>query len=192
MHPNSDHSDSFAQQVRLCAQRICESQGAALGGLFDLTSQRLVRLAATITRNQHDAEDAVQVALTRVAERPELLASADQPWHYLLQIVRNNALQILRRKRPSASLVGLDDLLFRFPVDQVERSELFRAVWSALRKIPTEQGEVVVLKLWEEMTFHQIGEVLQISAATAASRYRYGLGKLAILLGRRSGEVVHG
>ena len=52
--------DLFTDRVRLYAQRIGESSAAALAGLYDLTSQRLVRYATTITRNQHDAEDAVQ------------------------------------------------------------------------------------------------------------------------------------
>jgi RNA polymerase sigma-70 factor (ECF subfamily) len=40
----------------------------------------------------------------------------------------------------------------------------------------------VHLKLWEEMTFAQIAEALEISPNTAASRYRYGLDKLQTLL----------
>ena len=43
--------------------------GTALAGMFDLTAQRLVRLAMTITGNQQDAEDAVQGAFSRIARR---------------------------------------------------------------------------------------------------------------------------
>jgi RNA polymerase sigma-70 factor, ECF subfamily len=42
----------------MSAQCIVESGAAGLSGLYDLTAQRLVRFAVTITRNQHDAEDA--------------------------------------------------------------------------------------------------------------------------------------
>jgi len=41
---------------------------------------------------------------------------------------------------------------------------------------------VVHLKLWEDLTFEQIGVVLEISPNTAASRYRYGLDKLRAAL----------
>ena len=64
-------------------------------------------------------------------------------------------------------------------MDEVEQEEMHRAVWSALRSLPVEQSEVVVLKIWEEMTFAQIAEVLELPPATAASRYRYALSKLA-------------
>ena len=174
--------NSFAAQVRQCAERLSEHGVAALSGLFDLTSARLVRLAVTITRNQHDAEDAVQSVLARMASSPGLLRAAEEPWHYLLRVVRNESLLILRRRRRALTLVGLTDLLTRTMVDQAEQEESFRAVWLALRRLPQRQSEVVVLKVWEGLTFAQIGEVLAVSPATVASRYRYALEKLSVLL----------
>ena len=87
--PNPLSTDSFPEHVRLLAGRIAESSASALSGLYDLTAQRLVRYATTITRNQHDAEDAVQAALVKVAGEPQLLSRSDHPWSYLLRIVRN-------------------------------------------------------------------------------------------------------
>ena len=171
--------DSFSDEVRACAKLMAESGVSALSGLFDLTSQRLVRYAATITRNQHDAEDAVQAALVRVAGCVNLLYRAEQPWPYLLRMVRNEALVIVRRKSRWIVVTNLSDLLTRRSVDEVEQEESYRAVWAALRSLPTVQAEVVVLKIWEEMTFAQIGEVLQLPANTAASRYRYAMEKLS-------------
>jgi RNA polymerase sigma-70 factor (ECF subfamily) len=77
------------------------------------------------------------------------------------------------------------------PVDEVEREESYRAVWSALRTLPPEQVEVVVLKTWEDMTFAQIGEILGSSPNTVASRYQYAMAKLArrLLKQHQAGEV---
>ena len=132
-----------------------------------MTAQRLVRFAATVTRNQHDAEDAVQATLVRIADRPSLLARADEPWAYLLRMVRNDSLVILRRRKRWGSILSLADLLTRRDVDEVQREESHREVWAAIRGLPTDQAEVVVLKIWESMTFAQIAAVLEISAATA-------------------------
>ncbi|MEZ6149916.1 MAG: sigma-70 family RNA polymerase sigma factor [Pirellulaceae bacterium] len=184
--------DAFTTQVQQCADRLSELGVAALSGLFDLTSTRLVRLAVTITRNQHDAEDAVQSVLARVASAPRLLSRADEPWHYLLRMVRNESLVILRRRRRTLTLVGLTDLLTRTSVDQAEQEESFRAVWLALRRLPVRQSEVVVLKVWEGLTFAQIGDVLAVSPATATSRYRYALEKLSVLLAPQAPMVESG
>ena len=72
------------------------------------------------------------------------------------------------------------------PVDEAEREESHRAVWAALRSLPQEQAEVVVLKIWEGLTFSQIGDVLTISPNTAASRYQYAMTKLTSRLSKQS------
>ncbi len=173
---------AFSRSVQLKAKELAESGPSALGGLFDLTSQRLVRYAIAITRNQHDAEDAVQSVLSRVASQPQRLSGAEQPWAYLLQMVRNEVLQSLRKRSRLQFLSDLRDLLTRCPVDELEKEETHRAVWTALRRLPPSQAEVVVLKIWEEMTLAQIAQMLAISPDTAASRYRYGMQKLRGML----------
>lgn len=176
----------LALQVRECTDRIGESGVAALAGLFDLTADRLVRLAVTVTRNQHDAEDAVQSALVRVATNPRQLCKANEPWFYILRIVRNEALAILRKRKRSVILASISDLITQHFVDHVEEEESQQAVWVALRKLPTKQSEVVVLKIWEGLTFAQVAHVLGISPATAASRYRYAMEKLTNSLSTKS------
>ncbi len=184
-------STDYSQRVRASARLISESGSAALSGLYDLTATRLVRLATTITRNQHDAEDAVGAALLRVADDVHLLLRADHPWAYLLRMVRNEALLILRRKKRWSFIDNISDLLTRRSVDELEQEDTHRAIWLALRNLPTEQSEVVVLKIWEEMTFAEIASVLSIPAATAASRYRYALEKLAVQLRSNQAIGVH-
>ena len=55
----------------------------------------------------------------------------------------------------------------------------------------TEQAEVVVLRIWEGMTFAEIGEVLEISQNTAASRYQYAMQKLSRRLAPIRTEAYH-
>ena len=182
---------TFAREVQIHAHRLATLGVNALGALFDLTSQRLVRYAIAITRNQHDAEDAVQAALVKVAVDPQRLAAADSCWAYLLCMVRNEALVVVRRRRHTTMIHSILDLLTRRRVDEVEQEEMYRAVWLALRKLPTEQAEVVVLKIWEDLTFAQIGEIQSLSANTVASRYQYGMEKLTRLLGSLKGDFCH-
>ena len=53
-----------------------------------------------------------------------------------------------------------------------------RALAAAIDLLPAEQREVLVMKIWNELTFADIGTVLGISQNTAASRYRYALASL--------------
>ena len=183
---------TFTERVRDCVDRLATTGVDALGPLFDLTSHRLVRFALTLTRNQHDAEDAVQTALVRVGSRPHLLSPTTCPWPYLLRMVRNEALLIARRQKRWTKAVNLNDLITSCRVDEVEREETYRAVWLALRTLPPEQAEVVALKLWEEMTFAQIGAILEESPNTIASRYQYAIAKLAKRLSKQNLGVGRG
>ncbi len=181
----------FSLQVRDCIDRLTVEGVDALGALFDLTCHRLVRFAVTLTRNQHDAEDAVQSVLVRVAGQPRLLRDVTCPWAYLLRMVRNESLLIGRRKRRWTTIANLTDLVTQRRVDELDREETHRAVWSAIRALPPEQAEVVVLKIWEAMTFAQIGQILETSPNTVASRYQYAMAKLSQRLARQGREVRH-
>ena len=57
-----------------------------------------------------------------------------------------------------------------------------RAAMQCLEKLPPEQREVIVLKIWHEHTYEEIGELLQLSPNTVAGRYRYGMEKLRACL----------
>ena len=57
-------------------------------------------------------------------------------------------------------------------------SDELDAVRKAVDGLPEEQREVVVLKIFEEMTFEEISQLMRISQNTVASRYRYAIEKL--------------
>jgi RNA polymerase sigma-70 factor (ECF subfamily) len=67
---------------------------------------------------------------------------------------------------------------FDLITDQLEQAELTITIDRALRLLPEEQREVLVLKIWGELTFQQIADTLGSPLNTVAARYRYGLEKL--------------
>lgn len=189
--PPVDQSPLAERVAQLCTQ-LAEGDSSALGQLFDLTAARLVRYAEALSGQRADAEDALQAAMIKLAQRPECLAAADQPWAYFVRMVRNETLKILEARRGRLKLVEVlrawsKPSFWRFPADD-DSGEQVRA---AVKRLPREQAEVVVLKIWEEMTFLEIAEVLNESPNTAASRYRYALEKLSRLLQPLADEVRH-
>jgi RNA polymerase sigma-70 factor (ECF subfamily) len=181
----------FSIQVRRCALELGQNGTAALERLYDLTAQRLVRYAVTLTHNQHDAEDAMQAAIVRISTNPKGLMEAWHPWAYLLRIVHNEALKIMRKKRPFPLSPTLPETCGDAAAERSD-SDSKKSIQNALCKLPTAQAQVVVLKIWEEMTFLEIGEVLGLSPNTIASRYRYALQKLTQHLQPLADEVLHG
>ncbi len=175
-------------RMRTYARQMAGGDLSALGLLFDLVGARLVRYACAILRNTSDSEDAVQAAMIRLACHPEALADAEFPWAYCLRVVRNESLRLLSKQRPSHGL-PTEQVVAPHWRWSVEEEEIRQQVATAIQQLPAEQAEVVVLKIWENLTFLEIAEVIGGSANTAASRYRYALEKLERSLGALAQEV---
>src|SRR5205807_6398832 len=94
--------------------------------------------------------------------------------------VRSVALEFMRRDKRRARR---EATVFAEGAPTVEpqfawEDEAQSALAAAVSCLPHDQREVLVLKIWNELTFSEIGEALGISQNTAASRYRYALANL--------------
>ncbi|MEZ5275677.1 MAG: sigma-70 family RNA polymerase sigma factor [Opitutaceae bacterium] len=144
---------------------------------FDAYGSKLVLYARQWVQTPADAEDVVQDGFVRFWKsdaRKDVDAVA-----LLYASVRRAGLDHLRKNRRRSareerSQVGEDTCL---PASKtgLEERERADAVETALRGLPGDQREVVVLKIWGELTFQQIATAMEIPANTAASRYRYAL-----------------
>ena len=140
----------------------------------------LLLCARQWTRSMADAEDVVQEAFVRYWRHQRGLPG--DPRALLLTSIRRAALdharQENRRNTREQKAVGPDEFEPYFELIPCEGDERRREIEAALQRLPEEQREVLVLKIWQELTFEQIGAVLEISPNTAASRYRYALSAL--------------
>lgn len=139
----------------------------------------LVLFARQWTNSLVDAEDAVQNGFVRFWQSRGTVRGIG----YLYACVRTAAIDLHRagRARPNGTGVVRLEIAFESPFAP-EQAELAATVEAALAQLPTEQREVVVMKIWGDLTFLQIAEALQISPNTAASRYRYALARLETAL----------
>ena len=133
----------------------------------------LLLYAAAITGERSRAQDAVQQVFLKLLESGRLRNALDAK-SYLFACVRN---AVLNDRKARQRDVALDPECAWFEPphrDFAAELHLRRALW----ELPEDQREVTILHTWGELTFAQIAEVLNISANTAASRYRYALAKL--------------
>jgi RNA polymerase sigma-70 factor (ECF subfamily) len=91
--------------------------------------------------------------------------------------VRRRAVDLARRNdrraaREVAAHAHTPSLYFDPQPEDAERGQY---VQQALEKLTPAYREVVLLKIWGELTFSEIAQALEIPPNTAASRYRYGL-----------------
>ena len=178
----------FEELLRGLARNLARQGVCALEPMYDLVAPRLLRYATTLTKSRLEAEDVLQASLLRLARHPKKLATATRPWSYLLKLVRNETYDLLYRKKPLGVLTAIPQLLDHSEAnfDQWERSE---AVHQAIQELPAAQAEVVILKIWEAMTFREISALTEESLSTITSRYRYAMEKLSTLLKMHSEET---
>jgi RNA polymerase sigma-70 factor (ECF subfamily) len=133
----------------------------------------LLLFALAIAGDHGRAQDAVHQIFLRLLERGNLSQVADVK-SYLFASVRNAILN--DRKVQQRSIVLEEESAWFDPPHRDYAAEL--NLRRALRALPEDQRQVVILHVWGELTFLQVAEVLEISSNTAASRYRCGLAKL--------------
>ena len=154
-----------------------------VGRLYDRFGAALYRYALMILGRHDAAEDAVQqVFLALVRGRD---ARIREPERYLRRAVRNACYSRLR----SAAAVPEDDwsgqgqpLLELVPGLRQPSPEDRLALEGAIARLPQEQREVLHLHAFAGLTFREVAETTGESANTVASRYRYALERLRLLL----------
>lgn len=153
-----------------------ESGAAWCEPLYSKKAAELILYGRALGLSHAEAEDVLQetfVSLMRRSEEPE------NPAHFCVRAFRNTA---FNHKRSLWRRLAREFESHRW----FERSEgetaPEREAMRCLAKLPPEQRETIVLKIWHGYTYEAIGELLGISPNTAAGRYRYGLQKLKMCL----------
>jgi RNA polymerase sigma-70 factor, ECF subfamily len=144
---------------------------------FQQHGARLLLCARQWTRSFGDAEDVLQEAFVRFWRHQRKVPG--DPVALVLTSIRRAATDLARANqrralRETAALEPQEPFFEPNSSDDERR----QAIEDALRRLPPEQREVLVLKIWGERTFDEIGETLGVSPNTAASRYRYALASL--------------
>src|SRR5467141_165752 len=149
------------------------TQVTELEQLYRKHGSALLLFATAISGERSRAQDAVHQVFLKLIEDGSLLPAVEVK-AYLFACVRNAVLNDLKARHRN---VALDyECAWFDPPDKDYAAE--RNLRRAMAALPDDQQQVIVLHVWGELTFPQIGELLDVSANTAASRYRYALAKL--------------
>src|SRR5689334_13564280 len=151
-----------------------------LAQLYDRVGRRLYAYVLSLTGDPSRSEDAVQDAFLRLLQySPGRDVKSLEG--FLFTAARNLIFDAGRRQARRRDFPAPAPM----PLSRAS-GEIDEAASQALARLPEEQREAVVLKIYGELTFAEIGEVTGTSQDTAAGRYRLGLEKLARILPRSS------
>lgn len=169
----------------------------SLGTLVLRWQEPLFRFVYRMLPRTEDARDICQETFLRVLKKAHRFQEGSRFSTWMYQIALNLCRDKLR-KRKRWKLVMVRDREFDErvatpdpaacaddPARVVQSREESAAVLRALRQLPDEQREVLVLKEFEGLKFREIAELLGCPESTVKSRMYYGLNGMRTALSRQ-------
>ncbi|MFT5188074.1 MAG: RNA polymerase sigma-70 factor (ECF subfamily) [Verrucomicrobiales bacterium] len=152
----------------------------SLARVYDDHAQALFGFVWNWTHSDAETRDVIQDVFAKLTAKPTILEGVSFPRAFLIQMARHRLLdrerQKQRRSLREASLTQEESLFA--DVEDPDATFFRNSLELSLAELPQLQRSVLYRKLWEELTFSQIADTLDILPNTAASRYRLGLAKL--------------
>jgi RNA polymerase sigma-70 factor, ECF subfamily len=149
---------------------------------------RLRRFARNLTRNPHDADDVVQIAVERALTRLDQWRRGARLDSWMFTIVRNAWIDELRSRGRRGKVFLGAEAGENIGTDSMARETELLSVQSAMARLPEDQREAVSLVLVEGLPYKEAAEVLDVPIGTLTSRLARGREALQALLGTE-GEV---
>jgi RNA polymerase sigma-70 factor (ECF subfamily) len=137
--------------------------------LLAATLPQMRGFALLKTRNRSEADDLLQQTALKAlkAEHQFTLGTSFKAWLY--QIMKNEFISSIRRKKPTANIDDVSEELFGVSGGQEDKL-LKREILKAMDKMPASQRAVLIMICASGMTYVEAGEALRCSVGTVKSR----------------------
>ena len=160
-------------------EEVRNGQRASFSELVKRHQKGLLRLSMRFVKDLDIAQDVVQESFIKTYEKLNSFEGRSSFKSWLYQITVNTARNKLREDRYDYS--DIEDV--QLGIDpQAEKSLVHRAVGEILNteveKLPFKQKTALVLRVYEDMSFSEIAEVMECPYDTAKANYRHALLKL--------------
>ena len=143
---------------------------------------RLRRYARALAGDRYAADDLVQDTLERAWNKFHLWRPGSDLRAWLFSIMHNVFVNQVRSRRNKLEMAMEESPVVAVRATQSDAIEL-ADVGRALRRLPDDQREVLLLVTVEEMTYEQASRVLSIPIGTVMSRLSRARERLRAVLG---------
>jgi RNA polymerase sigma-70 factor (ECF subfamily) len=171
-------SDEDSEDVRLM-QLVAEGDTSAFEQLVERHQALVAGTVARMLGSNSDVEDIAQQVFIRVWKSARRYVPRAKFTTWLLKITRNLVFNELRRAKrhahvplqsePGAEEIPLKDETNPAPDASLLETELQRAIEEAIMQLPESQRMALVLRRYEQLSYEQIAEVLDLSVPAVKS-----------------------
>lgn len=167
-------------QVRILTDLLADTaQGdkQAFSRLYRLTSPKLYAIALRILKIEGPAQDCLQEAYTSIwRQAASYQRGKSAPMTWLVTIVRNRALDMLRRQRHDLLTEDTELDMLAAPDTDVQTDRM--AIEKCLKELKESQRNCLVLAYYEGLTHPELATKLETPIGTIKTWIRRGLEQL--------------
>lgn len=181
-------------------ERAVREDSNAFGEIVRRWERKIFALCFGMLGREDDARDAAQEAFIAAYRNLGRFRGEARVSSWLHRIAVNQCLTVKRRAkaRPEDLFDADDELesrvfiapLHNSPSRKTEQRERLKLVRVAVGSLPGELRQVIVMKEFEEMTFQEISDTLEIPLSTVKSRLYTALKQLRMKLERTPLEIM--
>ena len=176
-------------------RRTQQGDRQAFSLLYERYSSAVLSYLYRMLGNVEDVESIGQEVFLRAFRFAATYRYPQKFSTWLFTITRNLAINQARRKRRSpvknvtelnlegVEMSGDPRRVAEAASDDVEKREEIARLLTALDDLPTDQKEVIVLGVFQDLSYAQMEEITGTKAVTLRSRMFHGLRRLASMLG---------
>ncbi len=172
----------------------------AFGEIVRRWERKIFALCFGMLGREDEARDAAQEAFIAAYRGLKKFRGDAKVSSWLHRIAVNRCLTTKRRQR-SRSEEFIDDedgtaerifvaAAYHSPAKKAEKAERLNIIRQAVGALPGDLRQVIVMKEFEEMTFQEISETLELPLSTVKSRLYTALKQLKMKLERTPVEVI--
>ncbi|MDE7222216.1 MAG: RNA polymerase sigma factor [Acetatifactor sp.] len=156
--------------------KIAQGDMAALKTLYETYKIPVYRLAFAMTGNRELAEDITQDTFLRIQEKAHMYHGSGSEAAWIYTIARNITYDILRKRK--REVCEGEEVLLSVISQKTDPESGVCYYLDLIRELPERDAELVSLRILGDLSFREIGRILNRSAASCNRQYNRALQKL--------------
>ncbi|KPU42461.1 RNA polymerase sigma factor SigM [Oxobacter pfennigii] len=162
-------------QIKLAA--LSNGDKTAFEEIYKHLNKPMYTIILRITQDKALSEDILQEVFIKLYKSPPK-PPIRKPRAYIFQIVRNLAIDSVRKRPQFADLKSIEDIVY-LPTDDFSQK---MDIDHAMKTLPLQECQIVSLRINGQLKFREIAGMMDIPLGTVLWKYQKAVGRLRSIL----------
>ncbi len=159
--------------------RVAAGDTEAFATLYDLYLERVYKFIYYRTHHKQTTEDLTSLVFTKAFSKFESFDQNSNFSIWIIRIARNTVIDHYRTAKTTLDLETAFDISDKTNLaTNYELKEKLNAVKEYLAQLPLDQRELVIMRVWDDMSYEEIAEVLEKKESALRTSFSRILNKM--------------